>query len=208
MTHLLVQQVEKKQIKSDVPEIHPGYTVKVFQKIKEGDKERIQSYEGLVIAVNHGHGSSKTMTVRRIVEGIGVEKIFPIHSPNISKIEIVRIGKVRRSKLYYMRDVSGKAARLREMLVGEAAEVKTAKAEEKSARKAEKAAKKEAVKAAGGSKAVKAAAKAAKAAEQKAAYDKSKAEAAAAAAAEAEANKASESAAEAPAENSDNTPSA
>lgn len=117
MTHLIVQKVEKKHSKADLPEIKPGYTVKVHQKIKEGEKERIQIYEGLVIAVNHGYGASKTMTVRKIVEGIGVEKIFPINSPNIAKIEVTKIGKVRRSKLYYMRDVSGKAARLKEMLV-------------------------------------------------------------------------------------------
>lgn len=205
MTHLLVQQVEKKQIKSDNPEVKPGYTVKVFQKIKEGDKERIQIYEGLVIAVNHGFGSSKTMTVRRIVEGVGVEKIFPIHSPNISKIEVVRVGKVRRSKLFYMRNVSGKAARLKEMMVGETEDVKMAKAEEKVAKKAQKLAKKEAIKAAGGSKAVKAAAKAAKAAESKAAADKAKAEAAATAAAEAQAQAAATEAATGEANNESTT---
>lgn len=118
MTNLLVQKIEKKQIRKDIPEIHPGYTVKVYQKIKEGEKERIQVYEGLVIAMNHGHGVSKTMIVRKMVEGIGVEKIFPVFSPNISKIEVVRIGKVRKSKLFYMRDISGKAARLREVMVG------------------------------------------------------------------------------------------
>jgi large subunit ribosomal protein L19 len=117
MTHLIVQKVEKKHSNADLPEIKPGYTVKVHQKIKEGEKERIQIYEGLVIAVNHGYGASKTMTVRKIVEGIGVEKIFPINSPNIAKIEVTKIGKVRRSKLYYMRDISGKAARLKEILV-------------------------------------------------------------------------------------------
>jgi len=118
MTHLLVQKVEKKQIRKDIPEIHPGYTIKVYQKIKEGEKERIQVYEGLVIAMNHGHGVSKTMIVRKMVEGIGVEKIFPVNSPNIAKIEVVRIGKVRKSKLFYMRNISGKAARLREVMVG------------------------------------------------------------------------------------------
>lgn len=118
MTNLLVQKIEKKQIRKDIPEIRPGYTVKVYQKIKEGEKERIQVYEGLVIAMNHGHGVSKTMIVRKMVEGIGVEKIFPVNSPNISKIEVVRIGKVRKSKLFYMRDISGKAARLREVMVG------------------------------------------------------------------------------------------
>ena len=118
MTHLLVQNIEKKQIRQDIPDVRPGYTVKVYQKIKEGEKERIQIYEGLVIAMNHGFGVSKTMIVRKMVEGIGVEKIFPLNSPNIAKIEVVRIGKVRRSKLFYMRDISGKAARLKEVMVG------------------------------------------------------------------------------------------
>lgn len=117
MTHLIVQQIEKKHIRSDVPEIRAGYTVRVHQKIKEGEKERIQLYEGLVIAINHGQGASRTMTVRKMVEGIGVEKIFPINSPNLAKIEVIKIGKVRRSKLYYMRNVSGKAARLKETMV-------------------------------------------------------------------------------------------
>ena len=131
MTHLIVQQVEKKHIKSENPEIHPGYTVKVHQKIKEGEKERIQVYEGLVIAMNHGHGSSKTMTVRKAVEGIGVEKIFPIHSPNIAKIEVIKIGKVRRAKLYHMRHISGKAARLKEVMVSKGHAAPAAKVETK-----------------------------------------------------------------------------
>ena len=133
MTHLLVQKVEKKHIKAETPEIKAGYTVKVFQKIKEGEKERIQIFEGLVIAVNHGHGASKTMIVRKVVEGIGVEKIFPINSPNISKIEVVRIGKVRQSKLFYMRKISGKAARLKEVMVS------SSTTEEKATKKAAKA---------------------------------------------------------------------
>ena len=129
MTHLIVQQVEKKHIKAENPEIRPGYTVKVHQKIKEGEKERIQIYEGLVIGMNHGHGSSKTMTVRKTVEGIGVEKVFPVHSPNISKIEVIKIGKVRRSKLYHMRSISGKAARLKEVMVSKGHKVVEPKAE-------------------------------------------------------------------------------
>lgn len=134
MTHLLVQKVEKLLIKSDTPDVKPGCTVKVYQKIKEGEKERIQIFEGLVIAMNHGHGASKTFMVRKVVEGIGVEKIFPLYSPNIAKIEIIRIGKVRRSKLFYMRDISGKAARLKEIMVSSATE------ETKAARVAAKAA--------------------------------------------------------------------
>ena len=117
MTNLIIQTVEKEQTKQNLPEIKAGYTVRVHQKIKEGEKERVQIYEGLVIAISHGHGPNKTITVRKVVEGIGVEKIFPLSSPNIVKIEVVRIGKVRRAKLYYMRNVSGKAARLKEVLV-------------------------------------------------------------------------------------------
>lgn len=117
MTNLIIQKLEEKNNKKNLPEIRPGYTVKIYQKIKEGDKQRIQVYEGLVIAVNHGHGASKTITVRKIVTGIGVEKIFPVNSPNIEKIEVIKIGKVRRAKLYYMRNVSGKAARLKEEMV-------------------------------------------------------------------------------------------
>ncbi len=119
MTNLIIQKLEEKNNKKNLPEIRPGYTVKVYQKIKEGDKQRIQVYEGLVIAVNHGHGASKTITVRKIVTGIGVEKIFPVNSPNIEKIEVIKIGKVRRAKLYYMRNVSGKAARLKEKMVSQ-----------------------------------------------------------------------------------------
>lgn len=117
MTHLTIQKVDKNQLKSDLPEIRPGYTVKVHQKIKEGDKQRIQIFEGLVIAIGHGHGPSRTITVRKLVAGIGVEKIFAVHSPNIAKIDVIRTGKIRRAKLYYMRDRSGKSARLKEVMV-------------------------------------------------------------------------------------------
>lgn len=117
MTHLTIQKVDKNQLKSDLPEIRPGYTVKVHQKIKEGDKQRIQIFEGLVIAIGHGNGPSKTITVRKVVAGIGVEKIFAVHSPNIAKIDVIRTGKIRRAKLYYMRDRSGKSARLKEVMV-------------------------------------------------------------------------------------------
>ncbi len=116
MTHILVQEVEKKFTKKKTPVLRPGYNVKVHQKIKEGEKERVQIFEGLVIGLNSGHGASKTVTVRKIVEGIGVEKIFPIHSPNIVKIEIVKTSGVRRAKLYYMRGLAGKSARLRAKL--------------------------------------------------------------------------------------------
>jgi large subunit ribosomal protein L19 len=94
-------------------DIRPGDTVKVHQKIKEGDKERIQIFEGLVIAKKHGVGINSMITVRKVVEGIGVERIFPLHSPSIEKIEIVGRGKVRRSKLYYLREAKGKRAKLK-----------------------------------------------------------------------------------------------
>lgn len=99
-----------------VPDLRAGQTIKVYQKIKEGDKERTQIFEGLVIKVSSGHNISKTFTVRKLVDGIGVEKIFPLHSPIISKIQIMKVGKVRSAKLYYMRDLSGKSARLRETM--------------------------------------------------------------------------------------------
>lgn len=105
----------KKQIKDDLPEIRPGYTIRVHQKIKEGDKQRIQVFEGLVIARKHGKGINSTITVRKISQGIGVERIFPVHAPFIEKIEVVRKHKVRRSKLYYIRDKSTKEARLKEI---------------------------------------------------------------------------------------------
>ncbi len=116
MTNLLIQDIEVKQKKTSIPQIKPGSTVKVHQRIKEGGKERTQIFEGLVIKISHGSGINQTITVRKIVDGIGVEKIFPIFSPTIVKIEIVRVGKVRRSKLYYMREISGKAARLKERI--------------------------------------------------------------------------------------------
>ncbi|HEC21022.1 MAG TPA: 50S ribosomal protein L19 [Candidatus Peregrinibacteria bacterium] len=101
-----------------VPEIKPGFTVRVHEKIKEEDKERIQVFEGLVIKVGTGKtGIDKTFTVRKIVGGVGVEKVFPLHSPLIKKIEVVKVAKVRRSKLYYMRDRRGKEARLKEVYV-------------------------------------------------------------------------------------------
>lgn len=101
------------QINKNIPDIKPGSTVKVSQKIKEGDKERIQIFEGIVIARKHGKGISSTITVRKVIEGIGVERIFPVHSPSISKIEVVKSGKVRRSKIYYLRTAKGKKAKLK-----------------------------------------------------------------------------------------------
>jgi len=95
------------------PDIASGDTIKVHQKVKEGDKERIQIFEGLVIARKHGKGISATITVRKVAGGIGVERIFPIHSPSIDKIEVLRHGKTRRAKLYYLRTAKGKKAKLK-----------------------------------------------------------------------------------------------
>ena len=114
----LLKEVQEKARKS-VPVVKPGLTVRVHQKIKEGNKERIQVFEGLVIKINSGHGADKTFTVRKIVEGIGVEKIFPLYSPLIDKIEVKKEAKVRRAKLYYMRERFGKSARLKESFISE-----------------------------------------------------------------------------------------
>ncbi len=111
--HPLIAEVQKGRLKN-IPELASGYTVRIHQKIKEGEKERIQIFEGLIIKVNSGHGVHRSITVRKIVEGIGVEKIFPIHSSNIAKIEVRKKASVRRAKLYFMRNRSGKAARLLE----------------------------------------------------------------------------------------------
>jgi len=108
----LLEKFNKDQLK-DLPELRPGDTIKVHQKIKEGDKERIQIFEGLIIAKKHGKGIPATITVRKVVDGIGVERVFPIHSPSLSKIEVVRHGKVRRSKLYYLRTAKGQRAKLK-----------------------------------------------------------------------------------------------
>ena len=109
----LVKVLSEQQLKSDLPELKIGDTVKVHAKIKEGNRERIQVFEGIIIAMKHS-GINKTVTVRRISYGVGVEKTFPVHSPNIAKFEIVRRGKVRRAKLYYLRGRVGKAAKVTE----------------------------------------------------------------------------------------------
>ena len=113
MSQQLINAVTKSYMKNDLPEFRAGDTVKVHVRIKEGDKERIQVFEGLVI-YRHGGGISSTFTVRKISSGVGVEKIFPLHSPMIAKIEVVRLGKVRRAKLGYIRSLSAKAARIKE----------------------------------------------------------------------------------------------
>jgi large subunit ribosomal protein L19 len=103
----------KTQLKTNIPDIRPGDIVRVHQKVKEADeKERIQIFEGLIIAIKHGKGISATFTVRKISGGVGVERIFPLHCPTITKIEVVKRSKVRRAKLYYMRERRGKKARM------------------------------------------------------------------------------------------------
>lgn len=110
----LVKEITKAQLKNDIPYFEPGCTVKVSVKIQEGDKTRIQVYEGIVIAIN-GHGISETFTVRKMSSGVGVERTFPVHSPLIDKITVLRVGKVRRARLYYLRGRSGKSARIKEV---------------------------------------------------------------------------------------------
>jgi large subunit ribosomal protein L19 len=106
-------QIIQDQLKTDLPEIRPGQTVRVSQKVKEGNKERIQQFEGLVIAQKHGRGINGTFTVRKVSDRIGVERTYPLHSPAIQKIQIMKTSKVRRSKLYYMRERFGKKARMK-----------------------------------------------------------------------------------------------
>jgi large subunit ribosomal protein L19 len=109
----LLEIIDKEQMKDDLPEFRPGDTVRVHAKVRERGKERIQVFEGVVIRQRRGYKRS-TFTVRKISFGIGVERIFPLHSPHIDKIELLRKGKVRRAKLYYLRDLRGKAARIEE----------------------------------------------------------------------------------------------
>jgi len=106
-----IQQFAQKFNTREIPDFQPGWTIKVFQKIKEGGKERVAPFEGFVIAKKHGREAGGTFTVRKIISGIGVEKIFPVHSPTIEKIEIIKKAKVRRAKLYYLRGKSRKETR-------------------------------------------------------------------------------------------------
>ncbi len=111
----LIKELTKDQLRTDLPELEVGSTVKVHVKVKEGNRERIQIFEGTIIKIQHG-GIQKTFTVRRLSYGIGVERTFPVNSPKIAKIEVVRKGKVRRARLYYLRDRVGKAAKVKEKL--------------------------------------------------------------------------------------------
>ena len=109
----IIETLEKEQLRSDIPAFGPGDTLRVHAKIVEGNRERIQVFEGVVIG-RQGTGVRETFTVRRISYGIVVERMFPVHSPRIAKIEVVRHGIVRRAKLYYLRNLTGKAARIKE----------------------------------------------------------------------------------------------
>jgi large subunit ribosomal protein L19 len=109
----IMKIVESRETKSDIPNFAPGDTIKVHVKVKEGDKERIQVFQGLVIS-RKGGGARQMFTVRKVSGGIGVERMFPLYSPSIDRIEVERHGRVRRAKLYYLRDLRGKAARIEE----------------------------------------------------------------------------------------------
>ncbi|MCF0111086.1 MAG: 50S ribosomal protein L19 [Erysipelotrichaceae bacterium] len=110
----LVREITKSQLRDDIPDFRPGCTVKVYVQIKEGEKSRIQLFEGVVIA-RGGKGIGETFTVRKMSNGVGVERTFPVHSPVIDHVDVVRRGKVRRAKLYYLRGRSGKASRIEEI---------------------------------------------------------------------------------------------
>ena len=111
---IIISEITKEQLRSDLPSFRPGDTVKVHVKVVEGTRERIQLFEGVVIK-RRGGGISETFTVRKISYGVGVERTFPVHTPKIAKLEVVRKGKVRRAKLYYLRNLRGKAARIKEI---------------------------------------------------------------------------------------------
>ena len=109
----IIRSIEAKQLRSDLPQINVGDTVRVWVKVVEGSRERLQAFEGTVIAKRNG-GIRETFTVRRVSYGIGVERTFPLHSPRVDHIEMIRRGKVRRAKLYYLRNLQGKAAKIKE----------------------------------------------------------------------------------------------
>lgn len=112
----IIRELEKEQLRSDLPKLEIGDTVRVYVKVVEGNRERLQNFEGVVIKMQGG-GIRKTFTVRRISYGVGVERTFPYHSPSIGRIEVVRHGVVRRAKLYYLRERTGKAAKIKERIV-------------------------------------------------------------------------------------------
>jgi large subunit ribosomal protein L19 len=138
--NLIVQSIENKQLRNDLPNFKPGDTIRVHVRIKEGDKERIQIFEGVVIARKHS-GVRESITVRKTSFGVGVERIFPLHATVVDKIEVVRRGRVRRAKLYYLRNLRGKAARIRDLDVrGQKGKAAAAAANSKTAKAAEPAA--------------------------------------------------------------------
>jgi len=113
----LLREVELEQLRQDMPQFSPGDTVRVLYRVREGEKERIQAFEGVCIG-RRGGGVAETFTVRKISSGVGVERIFPFHTPTVKGVEVVRRGRVRRAKLYYLRGLRGKAARIREKRLG------------------------------------------------------------------------------------------
>lgn len=123
----LIEAIDREQMRTDLPDFRPGDTVKVHAKVRERGKERIQVFEGVVIRKRRGMKRS-TFTVRKISFGVGVERIFPLYSPNVAQIEVVRQGKVRRAKLYYLREKRGKDARIKERRISEAPKVEAAAA--------------------------------------------------------------------------------
>jgi large subunit ribosomal protein L19 len=113
----IINELEATYLKKELPQVNVGDTVKVFVKIKEGGKERTQGYEGVVIK-HRGSGAGETLTVRRVFQGIGIERVFPVHSPRVEKITVLRRGEVRRAKLYFLRERTGKATRIKEKIGG------------------------------------------------------------------------------------------
>jgi large subunit ribosomal protein L19 len=109
----IIQELEKEVKKTDLPRLNPGDSVKVFVRIKEGNKERTQAFEGVIIK-KRGSGAGQTITVRRVFQGVGVERVFPVNSPRIEQIKVLRSGLVKRAKLYYLRERTGKATRIKE----------------------------------------------------------------------------------------------
>ena len=109
----VIQEIEREQMRDDIPDVAPGDTVRVMVRVVEGEKERLQPFEGVCIA-RKGGGTRETMTVRKVSGGVGIERIFPLHSPSIAELKVIRKGKVRRAKLYYLRERRGKRARIKE----------------------------------------------------------------------------------------------
>lgn len=109
----VIREIEREQLRDDIPDVEPGDTVRVLVRVREGGRERLQPFEGVCIA-RKGGGIRETMTVRKVSGGVGVERIFPLHSPTVAEMKIIRKGKVRRAKLYYLRSLRGKKARIKE----------------------------------------------------------------------------------------------